>query len=163
MQFTNHAPFPALAFAGIDQRGRSFHVVALRQAFTWGAVAAVDYQAVQEDGELDLLRSYGATLAFAAGSAGPVFRSITLHRNRDMESAGWDGGLPCNLSFEDSPETLFKKIPLQPVQQSDSALTGHAVWHVDGYTLHILYSNLDNRLLRVKLIAPGTWKCVDEC
>lgn len=128
-----------------------------------GALAAEDYQAVQEDGELDLLLSYGATLAFAAGSASPIFRSITLHRNRDMESAGWDGGLPCNLSFEDSPEILFKKIPFQPVQQSDSALTGHAVWHFDGYTLHILYSNLDNRLLRVKLIAPGTWKCVDEC
>lgn len=36
-------------------------------------------------------------------------------------------------------------------------LTGHAVWHFDDYTLPVLYSNLDNRLLRIKLIAPGTW------
>ena len=121
-----------------------------------------DYRAAQEDGELDLSQTYGTTPAFAPGGSGPVFRSITLHRNRDMESVGWGGRLPENLDFDDSPEILFKKIAAQPIQQSDSTLTGHAVWHFDDYTLHVLYSNLDNRLLRVKLIAPGTWRCVDD-
>lgn len=120
------------------------------------------FLAAREDGEIDMTQTYGATLAFAESGAGPLFRSITMHRNRDMESLGWGGALPQGLDFEDSPEILFKKIVAQPVQHSDSALTGHAVWHFDGYTLHVLYSNLDNRLLRIKLIAPGTWKCVED-
>lgn len=122
-----------------------------------------DYRAARDDGELDLTQSYGATLGFAESSSGPVFRSITLHRNRDQESVGWSGPLPQGLSFEDSPDSLFGKISGRPIQQADSALTGHAVWHFDSYTLHVLYSHLDNRLLRVKLIAPGAWKCVEDC
>lgn len=121
-----------------------------------------DFRAIRDDGELDLTQSYGATLGFAESSFGPMFRSITLHRNRDQESVGWHGPLPLNLDFEDSPETLFAKIASQPIQQADSVLTGHAVWHFDSFTLHVLYSNLDNRLLRVKLLSPGTWKCVED-
>lgn len=119
-----------------------------------------DFLAVREDGELDFIESYGATIGFAESGSGPIFRSITLHRNRDMESAGWCGALPQGLDFDDDPDALFRKIPTPPEQQADSALTGHAVWHFAGYTLHVLYSNLDNRLLRIKLIAPGTWKCM---
>ena len=129
----------------------------------WGdTLTDEDYKSAHEEGEMDLLETCGVSLAFASSGAGPVFRSITLHRNRDMESAGWGSTLPNNLDFEDSPEILFKKIASQPVQHSDSALTGHAVWHFDNYTLHVLYSNLDNRLLRVKLITPGAWKCVSD-
>lgn len=112
----------------------------------------------KEYDEIDFTRSFGATIGLAGGN----FRSITMHRNRDTESAGWDGPLPHGLDFEDSPETLFAKMPEPPVQKSDSALTGHGVWHFPDYTVHILYSNLDNRLLRVKLIAPGNWKCIEE-
>lgn len=135
------------------------------QEFTelWGDL--LDEEKAQEaidDGEIDFTQSYGATLGFVDSSTGPDFRSIILHRNRDTESAGWAGELPQGLDFEDSPEILFQKIKDQPVQQSDSALTGHAVWHFDDYTLHVLYSNLDNRLLRVKLIAPGNWKCIED-
>jgi len=126
------------------------------------ALSDEDYEEAQQDGEIDLLQTYGAMLAFAPSRSGPVLRSITLHRNRDMESVGWGGSLPNNLDFEDSPEALFKKIDAPTIQQSDSGLTGHAVWHFDDYTIHVLYSNLDNRLLRVKLIAPGTWKCIDD-
>jgi hypothetical protein len=35
MEFINHTPFPALAFEGIDQHDRRFHVVAMRQTLTW--------------------------------------------------------------------------------------------------------------------------------
>lgn len=116
-----------------------------------------------EDGEIDFTQSYGATLGFAGdGKATSVFRSITLHRNRDRESAGWGGELPLGLEFNDSPEVLFTKITEPPIQHADSTLTGHAVWHFIDYTLHVLYSNLDNSLLRIKLIAPGSWKCIDE-
>jgi hypothetical protein len=116
-----------------------------------------------DDGEIDFTQSYGATIGLAGdGKSTSVFRSITLHRNRDSESAGWGGELPLGLQFNDSPEVLFTKITEPPIQHADSALTGHAVWHFIDYTLHVLYSNLDNRLLRIKLIAPGSWKCIDE-
>lgn len=120
------------------------------------------YRAARDDGEIDLTQRYGVTLHFNESNSGPVFRAVTLHRNRDRESVGWRGTLPQDLNFEDSPEVLFEKIPSSPVQQGDSALTGHAVWHFDNYTLHVLYSNVDNRLLRIKLIAPGTWKCIED-
>lgn len=35
MEFINHTPFPALAFAGVDTREQEFHVVVLRQTLTW--------------------------------------------------------------------------------------------------------------------------------
>jgi hypothetical protein len=127
------------------------------------ALADDDYRDARDDGEMDLTRNYGATLHFAESSSGPVFRAITLHRNRDMESVGWSGALPQGLAFEDSPEVLFKKISAPPVQHADLTLTGHAVWHLPHYTMHVLYSNVDNRLLRIKMIAPGTWKCIEDC
>lgn len=151
--------FPPLARIvaafGADIRSAEF-------AALWGGMFGKDeLKVAMEDGEIDFTQTFGATLGLAGPESSPLLRSITLHRNRDSESAGWDGELPSGLDFEDSPETLFRKIPARSVQQSDSALTGHAVWHFDDYTLHVLYSNLDNRLLRIKLIAPGTWKCID--
>ena len=47
MDFTNHTPFPALAFAGIDPHGHTFHVLVLRQTLTFatGALEYADEQA----------------------------------------------------------------------------------------------------------------------
>ena len=110
----------------------------------------------REEGEVDLTQSFGATLV-CAGTSAPCFKAIVLHRNRDRESVGWSGDLPNGLHFDDSPEVLFRKLPVDPAQQADEPLTGHGVWHFEDFTLHVLYSNVDNRLLRVKLSAPGTW------
>ena len=35
MKFTNNTTHPALAFEGLDQLGQSFHVVVMRQTYTW--------------------------------------------------------------------------------------------------------------------------------
>ena len=47
MNFINHTPFPAQAFEGIDQHGRAFHVVVLRQtlSFADGKLVYADVQA----------------------------------------------------------------------------------------------------------------------
>ncbi|MBP0714329.1 hypothetical protein ABXK61_13500 [Burkholderia sola] len=121
-----------------------------------------EYESIELDGELDLNESFGASLGFVESGSGALFRSISFHRNRDQDSAGWGGPLPKGLDFEDSPATLFSKISETPAQQSNTELTGHAVWHFDEYTLHVLFSNIDNRLIRVKIIAPGTWKCIED-
>lgn len=154
-----HSP-PGLATVvaafGADVRTAEF-------ALLWGGL--LDKKKLQEsieEGEINFTQDYGAVLGLACSGSAVALRSVTLHRNRDRESRGWKGDMPNRLDFEDSPEVLFTKIKERPVQQSDSQLTGHAVWHFEDYTLHVLYSNLDNRLLRVKLIAPGTWKCIED-
>lgn len=115
-----------------------------------------------EDGEIDLTESFGVTLHVTTEGGGPLLRAITLHRNRDTNSVGWCGALPQGLSFDDSPDTLFKKILSKPVRVSQGATTGHAVWQFPNYTLHILFSCVDNRLLRIKLLAPGVWQSIHD-
>lgn len=118
--------------------------------------------AAYADGEIDLNSTCGLTLRTESDSADPILRSVTFHRNRDQEGSGWRGELPAGLDFEDSPQELFRKLNAAPVQQADSALTGYGVWHLTDYTLHVLYSNVDNRLIRVKVLAPGTWRSVQD-
>ena len=153
----HHVVWPAIAnvVANFGEAVDAAPFVAL-----WGGhVAAPNIKEAREDGSIDLLDSFGATLNFAAeGVPVPLFQSITLHRNRDEDSVGWQAPLPLNLDFEDSPETLFAKMQQAPVAQEDAALTGYAVWEFPACTLHVLYSNVDNRLLRIRLIAPGIWR-----
>ena len=113
-----------------------------------------------EDSELDFLDVYGATLSFSGEGRKSYLRSITLHRNRDRDSVGWQGRLPEGLSFEDSPQDLRDKMAVAHDAGSDAPDTGFALWHRPDYTLHVLYSNIDNRLIRVRLIAPGVWRSV---
>ncbi len=130
-------------------------------AALWGQL--LDHEAVhqaREDKRIDFTDTFGCTLNFAGKSKHLAFQSIALHSSRDSESVPWLGELPCGLRFDDSPEQLLQKVPQPPVQHQDSTLTGHAVWHLSDYSLHVLYSHMENRLLRIKLIAPGTWKSV---
>ncbi|ARU21618.1 multidrug-efflux transporter protein [Ralstonia solanacearum] len=48
MEFINHTPFPALAFAGVDQRGQEFHVVVLRQTLTWNDAGEMLFSEAQQ-------------------------------------------------------------------------------------------------------------------
>lgn len=108
-----------------------------------------------DDGDLDLTESYGVTVTYTGARGKRKLRSFALHTNRDSDSAGWRGELPAQLQLEDSPKRLFAKMKDPPAVQHDEELTGYAVWHLPEYTVHVLYSNLYNRLLRVTLIAPG--------
>ncbi len=110
-----------------------------------------------DDGELDLTDSYGVTLLYQ-GKNGKLLHTVVLHANGDQASAGWEGELPCGLSFDDSPDTLLDKMQDDPVYHADGELAGLAVWEQPGFTLHVRYSNLHNRLQRVSLIAPGKWR-----
>ena len=110
---------------------------------------------VEQKDEIDLLTTFGSKLFVAASHKGPVFQAITLHRNRDDEAAGWGGELPLGLDFEDSPRMLFRKIRAKPVKQIDFDNTSRAVWHLEDYTLHVHYSRVDNRLMRIQMTAPG--------
>ncbi|WP_418648817.1 hypothetical protein ACNQFN_11130 [Thauera butanivorans] len=115
-----------------------------------------------DSGEIDLADSFGVTLHVEPDDGAPLLRAITLHGNRDANAVGWRGKLPQGLDFEDSPNILFQKIQEQPISTSQGKITGHAVWNFHDYTLHVLYSCVDNRLMRVKLIAPGIWKPIED-
>jgi hypothetical protein len=56
MEFINHTPFPAIAYAGVDQHAQLFHLVALRQtlSFAAGAPAYADVQAPLCESDLPL-------------------------------------------------------------------------------------------------------------
>jgi hypothetical protein len=131
----------------------------------WGNFVGREHLAAAEESRsIDLIGELGVSLGLVSSPAGSVVRSVTLHSNRDLGSAGWRGELPFGLSFEDSPEVLDAKAPLAPIQRETSELTGHAVWSFEAATVHVLFSNVDNRLVRVKVMAPGTWRSIhDEC
>jgi len=107
-----------------------------------------------------LNRSYGVRLNFAGDHDEKQFYAITLLGHRQIESVNWEGELPLDLDFEDSPETLFQKMKKAPNERSDDMEDNvdYAVWHFPSCTLHVLYSHLENRILRVKLYAPGVWE-----
>ncbi len=90
--------------------------------------------------------------------SGLVFAAIRFLAERQDDGCGWKGELPFDLTFEDSPETLFQKIPRRPDDQDDDELAGFALWHFPTHSVHVLYSHVDNRLLRITLMAPGYWK-----
>ncbi|WP_321818261.1 MULTISPECIES: DUF2169 domain-containing protein [unclassified Paraburkholderia] len=48
MEFINHTPFPALAFAGVDAREQEFHVVVLRQTLTWNEADGLHFSDEQQ-------------------------------------------------------------------------------------------------------------------
>jgi hypothetical protein len=66
--------------------------------------------------------------------------------------------LPFGLRFDDSPEWLEHRVGSAPYRRKDGPLTGHALWHFDRASLHVVYSTVENHLFRVMLMAPGYWQ-----
>lgn len=143
--------------AMIDSLGESIQSSGFATSWRIDLSAQQADEAIEDD-LLDLGASIGTEMSLAGGRV----RSIILHRDRDADAVQWTGDLPSGLTFDDSPELMLSKLGVPPVQHANSELTGHAVWHFEDYTLQVLYSHVDNRILRVMLIAPGTWKCIEE-
>ena len=91
MEFRNHTPFPALAFAGIDQLEQEFHVVVLRQTFTWNDQGILSYVEEQdplceEDNHFD----DDLTASVRQESDLCHYKPRAASRGRDFRSAcGW--------------------------------------------------------------------------
>ncbi len=116
-----------------------------------------------DDDEVDMTYVYGADLGLADDEDGnQIVRSITLYANRFYDSPGWTGPLPMDLSFDDSPLTLREKIGTDPVRESDSVTTGYGLWELPDYTLHVMYSNVDNCLLKITMLANGISVCDED-
>jgi hypothetical protein len=127
-----------------------------------GALDDEALEAGKEDGVIDLGASHGLALHVSPHRGELLLRAISLFGNGHEDSVQWPAELPWGLSFDDSPDALFQKITAKPIKRSEDVLMGYAVWHSQDMTLHVLYSLVDNRILRVKLLAPGTWKSATD-
>ena len=113
-------------------------------------------------GVVDMRREFGFELSFERVSSDPsrgrrprsALKSITVYRERDLESRGWRGDLPFGIRMDDAPPQVLAKVPGEPVRQSEHTLTGSALWHLDRCTLHVIYSTLDNLVYRVTVSRP---------
>jgi hypothetical protein len=66
--------------------------------------------------------------------------------------------MPLGLSFDDSPETMLKKVGRPPDHRLDDRFSGSAIWHFPKYSVGIYYDSMENRLARVLLMAPGYYQ-----
>lgn len=83
------------------------------------------------------------------------FAGVVFYANRELDARQWAGILPNGLSFSDTQNDLISKVNINPDVHDDENLSGQIVWHFDQYTLSVIYSNLENRPLRVYLLASG--------
>ncbi len=124
---------------------------------------------IEETGEADFRNPYGLTLDFIDPSAQPpgpveevVLSTITFLQERELDSRAWPGELPYAISFDDSPEMAVAKIGRPSDNHVDGDVSGYAMWHDPTFSVHIFYSTMDNRILRVSAIAPGLGATWDE-
>jgi hypothetical protein len=117
-------------------------------------------------GHWRLRHAHGLDLSFIepadARAPEPVLGSIRFFRDREWDAYGWKGDLPRGIRFDDSQMILFDKVARAPVVSIDRDLQGFAVWHYPEFTLHVLYSNVHNYLLRVTLLKPGLWDAAED-
>jgi hypothetical protein len=126
-------------------------------------LAPLNLKTAIEDGEgreADFVNDCGLELGFFASTK--QLSLVKFYRARDREARQWLGELPFNLHFDDSPEILWEKIKTRPDKKIDGTTTGHALWHFERCSLHVLYSTIENHLFRITLMRPGYWKELAE-
>lgn len=116
-----------------------------------------NYLEDQDDIVVALMRSeFGIELQFGGVRSmdASALTLITLYRDREEDAHGWKGALPRKLEFQDSPETLFRKIPEKPDDLSEGDFEGAATWRFPDYNLKVKYSTMFNWLLSVQIYVP---------
>jgi len=122
---------------------------------------------IRSEHEADLRFAHGIELMFTEGRklkrfdpAHPrslTFAAATFYASRENDAREWNGELPFGLAFDDSQTELFKKVNGTPSKHEDDAdeLVGLVEWNFKDFTLSVIYSNVENRILRVSVMDPG--------
>ena len=120
----------------------------------------------------DLRREVGLELFFdrepGLGDASPLkdkglgLAGAKLFANRFQDARQWPGGLPLGLTFKTAFPDVVSAVGRPPDGGQDGHLSGHAVWHLKDYTLHVQYDNVDNVLWSVSMLRPGFWTASDS-
>jgi len=153
------AQLPAIStLAGL--LGKRLNDPALRQVLV---PLGLDRQTLNSSGEqvIDFRRTYGFRLTCrqAPGTARGAAANLVLHgidllRASAFESRGWRGELPRGIVFDDSPVTAIAKIGRPPNHQSDQDFSGQAYWALERLGLLVVYSTIENVIVRVELLTP---------
>jgi hypothetical protein len=116
----------------------------------------------------DLRMVHGIEFGFAPGhqvaAASPKFpqamalATVTFYGPRVFDARMWAGPMPLKLEFTDSQAEIAAKLGRKPDVRRDFDRNGYVLWHFDRFSLRAEYSNIENRLLRVTLMAPGYWR-----
>lgn len=155
------ASLPSVA-AMIALLGKRVDDAALRKVFV---PLGLDRQTLSGDAEqvIDFRRTYGFKLGFRKPPPGAngsfkelVLREIEYLREGEFESRGWRGELAFGIDFNDSPESALAKVGQPPANQADQDFSGHAFWEFSDYALQVVYSNMENIVLRVSVFARET-------
>lgn len=121
-----------------------------RQVLTGGSERAIDFR-----------RTYGFKLILrpAVTPGKPktmVLREIEYQREGEFGSRGWRGELPFDIEFDDSPETMIRKVGQEPTNRDDQDFSGQAYWELPDCALLVGYSTMENFVLRVCTMLPAT-------
>jgi hypothetical protein len=175
--YVRYAPWPALEGEAQRVAGFTPDVFADLFGLRWSSAALRDRLApLGFDGALSDVRTeqtaylrvaHGIDFGFAPSreiaAADPQFprslalASVTYYASRVLDAREWVGSMPFGVAFVDSQVDLAAKLVRPPDEREDEDRTGFVVWHFERYSLQVEYSNIENRLLRVTMMAPGYW------
>jgi hypothetical protein len=136
-----------LGFDGLLGEVRAEHTADLRFTVGLELIFAQSHQILMAD------QKYPLALTFAG---------VTFYANRELDAREWAGLLPFGLAFADTQTDLRVKIGRAPEEITDEDRSGLAVWHFARFTLNVVYSNIENRILRVTMLAPGFWERITK-
>jgi hypothetical protein len=118
---------------------------------------------IRAEHSADLRFEHGMELMFAPGgriaSANQqypnalAFAGVTYYASRELDARQWCGALPCDLEFTDSQADLRVKMRVDAAKQDDGDRSGLATWKFSKVSVSVLYSNIENRILRVIMMA----------
>lgn len=149
------APVPSVE-AIVELFGHALDDPAVSLAFdSLGLRGRIDE--VKDIGEVDFRHPYGLSLNFSASRRVKKFllAGATFFQEREQGARAWPGNLPYAIRFDDSPETVVKKLGRSPDYRADDDFSGHAAWNEPKLTVDVFYSTIENRILRVSVIARG--------
>ena len=76
----------------------------------------------------------------------------------DFKSTSYAGALPNGLDFDDPVAVVVAKLGTPPVAESFDGRDGYQRWRLARTDLHVLYSQLEDRIYRVTLLAHGCYE-----
>ncbi|SUB81860.1 Uncharacterised protein [Pragia fontium] len=106
---------------------------------------------------LNLKQTLGVSLLFTGLQHAALFKSIIFYSDREEGAIQWNGELPFGITFSDDMLALLKKINGVLIDSIDLKDISRRVWNLPEYTLFILYSNVENRIMQLEIIAKGYW------
>ena len=112
---------------------------------------------IEDTGEADFRNPYGLSVNFSLSRRRKKFLlvGVTFFEGREQGARTWPGDLPYEIRFGDSPETFVQKLGRPPDYRDDDDFSGHATWNEPKLTVDVVYSTIENRILRVSAIARG--------